>query len=145
MLKVNKTESFSNKTISIQASTNYDNLAIKLLNLDEGVFSATITNLVGEVLSIRYKPTAEPLKRSKEMLDNAGSQIAVVAALVQQAEVPYGDCKYIIFGYGRIKVAVIPIKRKRAILALGLDPNMETRELCLRALELGSQTSVDEE
>jgi hypothetical protein len=121
------------------ASRTFDGLALRLLSLDSKVISATITDTVGQLLSIKYKPFAESLKPTQELLDKAGSLIAVVAALVQLAEAPYGECRYIIFGYGKIKVAVIPVKKKRIVIALGLDPKSETQRICLKALKVGSK------
>jgi hypothetical protein len=128
-----------NAESSSSALQTFDRLALVLLNIDDAAISATISDTVGQLLSLKYKPFAESLKPGDELLDKAGSLIAVVAALVQQAEAPYGECKYIIFGYGKIKVAVIPVKSKHIVIALGLDPKSETQRICLEALKVGSQ------
>lgn len=117
----------------------FDNLASKLLELDESIISATITSPIGEILSIGYIPSAETLKPSKELMDKSGSLVAIVSAMIGQAEAPYGDCLYTVIAYGKINVVIIPIKNKHIIIALGTTSDARTRHISLKVKELAEQ------
>jgi hypothetical protein len=120
-------------------SSNYENLSFRLLNLDESVLSVTIASTIGKVLSMRYRPSVESLKPSQDLLDKSGSLIAVISGLVKHGEVFYGDCKYVMFSYDKIQVALVPIKSKNVVIALGIHPNVVSNELAVRAAEVALQ------
>ncbi|HZW58211.1 MAG TPA: hypothetical protein VFF30_18125 [Nitrososphaerales archaeon] len=124
------------KTSASTVAPCYYKLASKLLSLDDSVVSATIASPNGELLSVKCKPSVEELKPSKELLDKAGPLVAVVSSLMRQAESFYGGCKYMIVAYGILKVAVIPIKGKSIVVALGTTPEAPARKISLEASKL---------
>jgi hypothetical protein len=121
---------------SEDAINNFDELAHKLLDLDESIISCTIVSPLGEILSIKYKPSVESLKPNKELLDRGGSLVATLSAMVRQAEGQYGDNKYITLAYDKIEVEVISIKKKRLIVALGTTPLAPAREIAQKVTKI---------
>jgi hypothetical protein len=114
----------------------FEKIASKILLIDKSIFSVTIASPIGEILSIRSTPIAEAMKPSKELVDKSGSLIALVYALIKQGETPYGDCKYTVMAFGKIKVAIFPVKTKDIIIALSTAPEASIEEIYLKASKL---------
>jgi hypothetical protein len=110
-----------------------------LLDLDESIISATIASSIGEILSMRYKAYVEEMKPSEELLNKSGSLIAMVSAMVQQAETPFGDCSSIMIAYGKIQVLEIPIKNKHIIVELGTIPNAPALDIANKVTKLATR------
>ncbi len=117
------------KTAKSLSSARDFELSTKLLALDDSIISATIASPIGEVLSMKYAPPAEHLKPTEELLDKAGALIAMTTALIRQVEDLYGGTRYIKISFGKMNVMIIPVKRKRIIIALGTLTNAPLEEI----------------
>ena len=106
-----------------------EEMASRLLALDESIISVTLANSRGEVLGMKYRSIAESFKPDKELLDRGGSLIAMISALIRQGEASYGDCKNITINFGKLGVGIIPIKSKEVIIALGLYPETPMKQI----------------
>jgi hypothetical protein len=119
-----------------QEITDYDSIGKKLFGLDSSIISVTISSFAGEILNMKCAPVAEPLKPSDSLLEKAGSLLAMVTAIVNQGEAPYGKCKYVVIAYGKIKVVIIPVRSKQFVVALGIVPEAPSREISLKVSAL---------
>jgi hypothetical protein len=120
----------STKSLQIdELAKNYSELASKLLALDASIVSVTLSSPIGEILSMKYASTAEALKPSREMLDRAGTLIAVTCSLVGDAGGLYGGTRYVSISFGKLTVAMIPGNSKEFIIALGIIPGAPIEEI----------------
>jgi hypothetical protein len=121
-----------------KAGTNFDLLAEKLLAVDQSIIGTMLANSVGEILSVRSIPSAEPLRPSGELLKKSGPLLAIISSMIGQAEPPYGGCKSVIITFGKIKAVIIPGRTKRIIAVLVTTPDSSAEEISLKASQLVS-------
>jgi hypothetical protein len=109
---------------------NFDELAKNLLGVDEAVLFVIITNQRGEVLDMRYESDAEKLRPFDNLLEKAGSLVAIISSLIGQGEEHFGACKYTTIVYISRKIEVIPLKSKGIIVALVTAPYANAEQIC---------------